>query len=576
MPVSIALIQNNFISGEVSPLLEGRVDSPRYQTGLRTCQNFIPLKTGGLRKRPGTHYIGGTKNGAKARLISIMGTDGKYYVLEFTATVCRIWDDNFSLVGAPTEITTPYNATQVFEFKYAVMKGVIWIVHPAHAPRTITLSGGTWSISTPTFTGDRTFAASNKYPKAVFFHSGRLGLAGTNDEPNAVFLSRPPVAISGTDRFTDFAMGTSADNAIYLQEADMNGTHIHWAIAQRRLIVATDKTIWMDNGQLVTPANFDMNIAAYTGASELQAVLSANIVLYVGRGGTSLHALIFTEEGGGFVDYNLSETAEHLLAEGIVDMQIQSFPEPIVWLVRSDGMLLTCTLDFKNGVVAWSSHPMDGLVESVTVGVCETEDNVWLSVNHGGIRYVEVLRFCDVFTAEQEDLFYVDCGLTFTSGSPTNTVTGLEHLEGSDVTAWADGAVLPTKTVTSGSVTYDTTFSKIHIGLPIESEIETLRPEIPVQGTSQGKQKAIQNVKLRLYRSLGGSVSSRLSSQQTQLLYWIGGTHIWGSIIPLYTDTKAVELGSALDPDATIIVHHDAPAPFNILAIIYKVAIMEV
>jgi len=428
MAQSITLIQNNFISGEISPLLEGRIDSPRYQTGLRTCENFIPMKTGGLRKRPGTHYAGQTKSGAKARLIDMIATDGNYYVLEFTNAKCRIWNNSFALVGAPTELTTPYNATETFEFKYAVMKGVLWIVHPTYAPRTITLSAGPWSIATPSFSGDRTFAATNKYPKAVFFHAGRLGLAGTNDEPNAVFLSRSPVATSGTDRFTDFSMGTAADNAIYLQEADMNGTHIHWGIGQRRLIVATDRAVWMDNGQLVTPSTFDMNIAAYTGASELQAVLSENVVLYIGRGGTSLHALIFSEEGGGFMDYDLSETARHMLTGGIVDMRVQSFPEPIVWLVRTDGTLLTCTLDFKNGVIAWSSHPMDGLVESIAVGVCETEDNVWLSVNHGGTRYVEYLRFCDLYSGAQEDAFFVDCGITFTSVSPTDTVTGLDHL----------------------------------------------------------------------------------------------------------------------------------------------------
>jgi len=135
---------------------------------------------------------------------------------------------------------------------------------------------------------------------------------------------------------------------------------------------------------------------------------------------------------------------------------------------------------------------------------------------------------------------------------------------------------MPLKTVASGSVTYDSTFSKIQIGLPIESEIETLRPETPANGTSQGKQKAIKNVKLRLYQSLGGEISSRLSTTPTPLLYWIGGTYVWGGTLALYTDTKAVELGATLDPDATVIIGHDDPTPFTILAIIYSVAIMEV
>ena len=38
----------SFNGGELSPLLDGRVDLDRYGAGLASCENFIPLPQGGI------------------------------------------------------------------------------------------------------------------------------------------------------------------------------------------------------------------------------------------------------------------------------------------------------------------------------------------------------------------------------------------------------------------------------------------------------------------------------------------------------------------------------------------------
>jgi hypothetical protein len=332
----------------------------------------------------------------------------------------------------------------------------------------------------------------------------------------------------------------------------------------------------MDNGDLVTPERFDMDLVAYTGSEEIQPVLLETVVLYIGRGGSSLHALIYSEEGGGYVDYDLSKDAEHFLSSPIVDMKVQNFPDPIVWMARSDGLLISCTLDFKNGIIAWARHPMGqgAIVEALAVGLCDTEDNLWLVVKRGSARMVEYVRFCNLTTSGQADFYHVDCGKALIFGSPTNTVTGLDHLEGMEVAAWADGTVMPRKTVVSGSVTYDSSFSKISIGLPISSIMTTLRPEVPANGTSQGKKKRIEKVSVRLFRSFGGAVSSE-SPEGVKFLTWRSGTYVWGSVPELFTGDLGVEIASVLDEDAILSITHDDPAPFTLLAIFYRVAILE-
>jgi hypothetical protein len=51
-------IQNNFVSGELSPLMRGRTDINQYYQGLQTANNVVLVPQGGVKRRPGTEHIG--------------------------------------------------------------------------------------------------------------------------------------------------------------------------------------------------------------------------------------------------------------------------------------------------------------------------------------------------------------------------------------------------------------------------------------------------------------------------------------------------------------------------------------
>lgn len=50
-------LQNNFVSGELSPLLRGRTDINQYYQGLQTAKNVVLVPQGGVKRRPGTQHI---------------------------------------------------------------------------------------------------------------------------------------------------------------------------------------------------------------------------------------------------------------------------------------------------------------------------------------------------------------------------------------------------------------------------------------------------------------------------------------------------------------------------------------
>ena len=56
MPMS-KFFQSAFMSGELSPLIKGRVDIDQYYKGMQTAENVVIVPQGGLKRRPGTQHI---------------------------------------------------------------------------------------------------------------------------------------------------------------------------------------------------------------------------------------------------------------------------------------------------------------------------------------------------------------------------------------------------------------------------------------------------------------------------------------------------------------------------------------
>ena len=55
-------LQSSFVSGELSPLLKGRVDLDQYYQGMETAENVLIVPQGGLKRRAGTQHIDTAEN----------------------------------------------------------------------------------------------------------------------------------------------------------------------------------------------------------------------------------------------------------------------------------------------------------------------------------------------------------------------------------------------------------------------------------------------------------------------------------------------------------------------------------
>ena len=148
-------IVNSFASGELSPRLLGRTDSPKYTSGCEVMENFMALPHGGAKRRGGTRFINEVKNSAHTtRLIPFEYSVDQTYVLEFGNNYIRFYTNGGQVQAssAAYEITTTYTHSQVNELQFAQNADVMWIVHPSHKPRKLTrLAHATWTLVDESF-----------------------------------------------------------------------------------------------------------------------------------------------------------------------------------------------------------------------------------------------------------------------------------------------------------------------------------------------------------------------------------------------------------------------------------------
>ncbi len=51
------VLQNSFVSGELSPIVKGRTDLDQYYQGMETAENVVTVPQGGVKRRPGFEHI---------------------------------------------------------------------------------------------------------------------------------------------------------------------------------------------------------------------------------------------------------------------------------------------------------------------------------------------------------------------------------------------------------------------------------------------------------------------------------------------------------------------------------------
>ena len=405
---------------------------------------------------------------------------------------------------------------------------------------------------------------------AVGYYQQRRIFAGADGSPGTWFASKigdHNNFLRGDQVLPDGPMevSLSADGANKIQ-------HI---VPGRDLFLFTTDTEWVVRGSVegaFTAENIQQIPQSYVGCSYVAPVKLGDTILFEREYGGAMYATRYSYERDGYAPSENTLLSKHLFTDKRV-RQIASALQPnnLALVVMGDGTINALTFNEEQAVSAWTWFDTDGFIESATsVPNPDTgENDVYVVVHRhlavGGTRhnYRAVERLHRRKFSTLADAFFLDAGLSY-DGDPIAMVGGLGHLRGREVKVLADGACFTRTVNAEGEITLDTAASKIHVGLPYTSVVETLRPERP-QGTLQGINPVISEVAVRFNKSSGASLGA------------VGGEAY--SLLPdheLFTGDHAVNVDGGWSPGevtGAVRIEQTKPLPLTILALIPRIEV---
>jgi hypothetical protein len=466
--------------------------------------------------------------------------------------------------GGLVKITTFTSATAVKAQIVTALTGIV-----ASPPLAWSMEAAVWS-------------AANGYPRTVTLHEQRLIAAGSTKYPQTIWGSR-------TGEYTDFTKGVNDDDSFSFTIASDEINPISYVASLRNLIVLTYGGEFSLQGGIekpITPTNVRIRPESAHGSKGVRPVLVGRESIYVQRAGRKVRAMGYQYNVDGYVSPDLSVLAEHITEGGVTMLAYQQEPDLILWGIRGDGALLSCTIDRDQSVTGWARHYTDGAFESVATIPAGDREETWVivrrTISGATVRYVERLdetfkpQLVSVVSATAyppvpADTVYrctVDCGKVIDNAIGQTVFTGLAHLEGKTVAILADGAVQPNQTVTGGQITLSRLSYRTLIGLPFVSQIALLTPEIGTgTGTAQGSPMRTSDLTFRFLDTLGAKLIDGDGIDQTVAFRRFGPDVLDVVPVPFTGSTRIETLGWDLGK-SEFTIEQDQPLPMHLLSVV--------
>ncbi len=219
-----------------------------------------------------------------------------------------------------------------------------------------------------------------------------------------------------------------------LNSKDLN--LIRWlSSSSQGLLAGTIESEWVitpsNQASALTPTNFNAQQTSYFGAANTDVAQAGNATLYIQRAQRKVREMNYFFQVGTFRSTDLTELSEHITIPTITKLVVQKETQPLVWALRSDGILLTMTynrddLTLKAG---WARHQLGGQSDQagsppivLSIGVIPSQDTtfdqLWMVVKRtalSGSSFTSLEYMTKPFDDSilQEDAFQGDCGVTF-------------------------------------------------------------------------------------------------------------------------------------------------------------------
>lgn len=495
--------------------------------------------------------------------------------------------DNIQLLDAAgtgaVTFTTEWTERQIGEIQFALPPNeeTIFLVQENVDPYELILdlTTATFTFQTIPLSDPPLEWTGSNFPGVVSFFQGRSWFSRTPDRPGAIWGSV-------SSEYRNFLVGPNPADAIEW-ELNQRGA-IQWMQGAREFLVATEnqENILTSQQGILKTGDVEVTQQSAFGSAFIQSSEIGDQVLYITADQTKLRAeqQSFIEQG--WIAMDLTFPSEHILKGfGLRATRIAFArdPEQIVWLLRENGTLAGSTYERSLEIVGWHAHEV-GNSGPIISAPEEREEREFPAeildiapLNFQGIDLVvavtrRIINGEPKIYLEEMDLttpIFQESWLEFTLPNLTQTVTGLEHLEGEIVQVLVDDAVDPDNTVVGGEITTQAAGFNFKIGLRAPCLLLTLPKSGGNQfGTAQGTLRRNVEIYIRLLDSTRPFLNGVRPPDRTP-------STPMDTPEPLQTtDVKVMDLGQ--DLFGRVEVFEDIPKDVQVLGLFGKVDIDHV
>lgn len=275
------------------------------------------------------------------------------------------------------------------------------------------------------------FNATGDYPSAVAYYQQRLVLANTDNDIEKVLCSK-------TGNFYDFSTSSpvQSDDAIIFRLSGKQVNEVHHLVDLGVLLLFTESGEFSaggDSGGTLSPTAINTRQSSYNGSNpRLAPIVIGNSAVYVQARGNNVRDINYQFEAGNYTGNELSIYSSHLVDDyTLLDWAYQQIPHSVLWMVRSDGVMLGCTYVKEQQMLAWHRHDFEnGSVENVATVPEGAEDFLYVVVNRtidgATKRYIEKMATRKI--VDTKDIAILDCHLSYdgrnTDAGHTMTISG--------------------------------------------------------------------------------------------------------------------------------------------------------
>lgn len=388
-----------------------------------------------------------------------------------------------------------------------------YFTHPNYPVQKLLFDETTFTFTfTPvTFTGAPTEWTDTNHPATGTYYQGRLWLGGTPDQPETFWASK-----SGEPE--DFTVGTTDADGFVSTIAKYG--RIKWMSGTKNLLIGTENGEHIVTAQqkILTPSDRSIDQQSAYGSCSIQALQVGDQVFYVSPDRTKVRAMQYEWGADNWLSKDLTFTSEHITKPGIRFIEWQQNPNNLFWGIRTDGSLCSMTYERGENIYGWADHTnkatppepnMRGALDGTVAQYYGYSLGYLLVQRQPGSVYLE-LQSPYARSDRIGDVFFMDSWIKVINTPASDTVTGLEHLEGYTCQVLADGAVHPDRAVVNGQITLQAPATEVEVGLGYDKAIKTMPFDKEIQGGSaMGHKKHWNKLYVRVLDSARPSINGQ-------------------------------------------------------------------